>query len=206
MPVQQGRDINIFGRVNPTLDFTGARRGGSSFVDPITLPTGFQSLGTTDPAGGIDMSKFGGFASLLGGAGAAFGAFNAITPDFDPSLTSGKARELIAGQGRVGAQKIQRGVSQGIQDTASQFAARGLGSSGSVTGDIAGMRGAGVQAQSQLSADLDAQLLQLLQYIDQRDAQFARQEAQGKSQFLGDLADLGLTVGGLALAPATGGA
>ncbi|MCK5016276.1 MAG: hypothetical protein KAS32_04315, partial [Candidatus Peribacteraceae bacterium] len=79
------------------------------------------------------------------------------------------------------------------------FAARGLGSSGAVTGDISGLKGAGIQAQSQLDADLDAQLLQLLQYIDRRDAVLAQQKAQEQTQFLGSLADLGLTAGSLLL-------
>ncbi|MCK5018616.1 MAG: hypothetical protein KAS32_16265, partial [Candidatus Peribacteraceae bacterium] len=110
--VDQFLDTSAF--INP--DLLGVT-GGVRRQQPqqrFMLPAGFQQLGVETPKGGIDFSKLAGIGSLAAGGAAAFSAFNAITPDFDSSLTAESARELIAGQRRTGSQQIQRGVSQGI--------------------------------------------------------------------------------------------
>jgi hypothetical protein len=147
----------------------------------------------------INMSKIGGIGVLAGGALSGLELYKNLDIDFNPSLTAESAKKLISTKGQQIARSINRQAVQTQGNVASQYEARGLGSSGKVIGDIAGVQQVAAGQKADVEADLNQQLLNALQYIDQRDLMIAQQEAANKQNFWGSLADLGLTAGGMML-------
>jgi len=144
--------------------------------------------------GNIDWKTAGKVGLGLGAAGGLLG-YASSGIDFDPTLTEESVREAIDQHRSIGGRAISRRSTFGKTDAASQFYARGLGSSGAVIGDIAGYDQAAMDEIAQLEAALSEELMKALQYIDQRDLQLAMAEAeqdQGIFSTIGELSALGM--------------
>lgn len=112
--------------------------------------------------------------------------------NFSPALTEDSARSLLSSVGANANRGINQQLGNAMSSVASQYAARGLGSSGAVTGDIAGLGMQAAESKEMVNAELNKQLLGILQYIDQRNLAMAQQEQGKMDDMLSSLSEMGL--------------
>jgi len=186
----------ILSNASPYYVSPGAIRTGNR----LNLPTmGVTAQANMAPglSGGGGTDWLGILPKILAGVGGVAGlaGYGLSGTDFTPSLTAATARQLVQGAGRTAYGQINTRADLGKASVASQYAGRGLGSSGAVIGDIAGIESQAAQSDAMVQASLNAQLADLLKYIDQRDMQLAIQKASESRDFfstLGDIASMSL--------------
>jgi len=144
-----------------------------------------------DWLGSRDWKKTAGWGALAGGAATIPAFLSAMNTK--PSFGESDIRKNISSAGVKAYGNINRQVTQGKRRAASQFAGRGLGSSGKIVGDIAGLEGFGMQAKADVDAQLNQMLLSALADLDRRKLA----SSQMRGQAWGDIGDLLLSVGGL---------
>lgn len=157
-------------------------------MDPVQMPA--SVMGNKTPKMGmlnkLDYGKLGKILGIGGGVMGMLGQFGAFDSGEDV-LTESKGRELIQSAGQRAYRNIFQQTARAKGDVASQYAARGLGSSGAVIGDIAGTEMQAAEAMGVTESALNEQLLGLLQYLDQK----KMAEQQQQRGLFGDIAELG---------------
>lgn len=189
------------GMIEPApMNTSGGLRGLSSPSATFLAPTAHTITPTPGASNdtlkllGMLASGGGALASLYGYGAAGLGGLN-----YTPSLTAESAKSMMASQGTKAYSTINRAADASQRNVASNFYARGLGSSGTAIGDIAGIGKSAMSAYGDVEAQLSQQLATLLQFIDQRDLQIAMSEQATKQNTFSTLGDLAMLAGSFLL-------
>ena len=138
-------------------------------------------------------ATFGKAATGLGALGLAIPGLQEMLSgmDFKPTFTADTAQQMTQSAEQRMLSELATKLALGRRDAGSQYMSRGLGSSGEAIKDIADYDVQGAAVGADIEAQMQAQLSQLLQYIDQRDFQQAMYEDQVQKELWGSLLDLG---------------